>query len=282
MSSSIEIISQSHKITSDFLKLHSILHNEKNTFHNKLIAFGYGNCINNGVNRFSIDGFITILHQFCLTYPELYIIVVGSGSALSEACYLIKYPENAYRFIFVDPNPMSFGAEGQQYTKPFLEPNYSTVRKLIKQKKQLIDNCIVLLNWCDPDNSTYDKESIDLLQPKAFLTLTESNIRNFKEPTNGSAGSAIMFQFLQEQKILDLNDADYRLVHDFVLLLNVAPPAGPFEYHFQWWESINIQTILSDDLIKYINSFFRKITKKEIIELNNYFTKLLIYKPWIK
>ena len=54
------------------------------------------------------------------------------------------------------------------------EAEYDTVESFIQSKPQLIGDCILLLNWANPNHSTFDYEAIGLLKPLFVLSIIET------------------------------------------------------------------------------------------------------------
>ncbi len=54
-----------------------------------------------------------------------------------------------------------------------MQPDYKDVTELIKDKPDIIGNCILFLNWCNPNDSTYDYDAIIALKPLGILAIYE-------------------------------------------------------------------------------------------------------------
>ena len=65
-----------------------------------------------------------------------------------------------------------------------------SIDNLIKNNKSIIGNCILFLNWCEPNQSNYDYEAIIKLKPKAVLSIYEVFDNSY-----GSAGSKAFYEW---------------------------------------------------------------------------------------
>jgi hypothetical protein len=127
-----------------------------------------------------------IVEQFknILTKIDHQIISVGSGNGVQEHYLSVVLKRS---IICVDPDPESF--EPYPDTGFFQIPDYDDVKLLIKFKPELINNCILFLNWPAPNNSFYDIEAIELLKPKGILLIYESL---------GGAGGSKLQKWIQQ------------------------------------------------------------------------------------
>jgi hypothetical protein len=123
---------------------------------------------NTAIKSFGEDTIINIISSFYNTY-KLPIVSVGSGLGLIE--YITHTINPDINFICVDPDPMNFPSDANKYiSKPFIQPQYNYVDDL---PPELINNCILFLNWCCPNESMYDYDAIIKLKPKAVLSIIE-------------------------------------------------------------------------------------------------------------
>ncbi|MEK7801215.1 MAG: hypothetical protein AAB276_02060 [Pseudomonadota bacterium] len=113
----------------------------------------------------------------CYDAHKLPIVSVGSG--IGEIEHIVKTKNGNMEIICVDPDPTSFSEDRYVQT----EPSYNYVSSLIKSNPGIVGNCIVLLNWCLPNDSTYDHDAIIELQPAAVVTVYEKFYGG-----NGAAG----------------------------------------------------------------------------------------------
>ena len=126
-----------------------------------------------------LNAFLSILKHVKKDYP---LVSVGSGSANIEK-YLIDKCKIS-EIICVDPKPKSF-SRGET----LIEPSYGYVEELIKEKPEIVGNCILILIWADYGYSTYDYEAIHLLNPVAIFTIVE---------LTGSAGGTLFLKWLMD------------------------------------------------------------------------------------
>lgn len=132
-----------------------------------------------------------------------HIVSVGCGSGYVEAFLTANVDDDISRsrLVLVDPQPMSFNKI------PVLPVHYSTVNELLVARPEVFRDCLLLLIWSDPDDSTYDYDAVMALEPKSILVLHE---RPGQEP-NGSAAGRKMHGILREPAAYD-----YRLVCETV------------------------------------------------------------------
>ena len=103
------------------------------------------------------------------SYPNLPIIVVGSGNGTVE--YNLRHKYGVQNMILIDPAPESF--DSYPNNNEYLVPDYSTVEECLTKQPELKHNCIIFLPWSTPNDSTYDIDAINLLQPKGIVILFE-------------------------------------------------------------------------------------------------------------
>jgi hypothetical protein len=121
-------------------------------------------------------------------------VSIGSGTGEVEYNLAKELDGTETKIICVDPAPESrrrFPKNGN-----FVAPEYDTAESLTKERKDLINECGMLLVWPEPagkkdgDDSnylTYDVDAIRLLNPKVVLLIYE---------TFGGSGSEVMHAWL--------------------------------------------------------------------------------------
>lgn len=137
-------------------------------------------------------GGVYVLFRVCALAISLSlpIVSVGIGNGGLE-CFLLSLSP-ALILYGVDPSPNKGFAEmpAEVYRRLGLKPIAATVAKLLGQKPELVGNCLLLLNWCEPmipESGPYDLEAIKLLKPRVFVTVIERI---------GAAGSFAFLAFL--------------------------------------------------------------------------------------
>jgi hypothetical protein len=123
-------------------------------------------CLSRGVTSLGADLVIKTLQNLHQAY-EVPIVSVGCGLAA------IEYLSKLMCWRLVDPDPLSWQIFKEKPDHPFLPVNYSSVDELIAKEPSLIHNCILFLNWCEPNESEYDYEAVIKLKPLAILTIIE-------------------------------------------------------------------------------------------------------------
>lgn len=98
---------------------------------------------------------------------SLPLIDLGSGNGFITS-YLIN---NKLNVIPVDPIILS--NYFPSIDNILFRPLYETVKQMIIDKPNIVGNCNLLLNWCNPSNNSYDYEAIKLLDPKNIIVITE-------------------------------------------------------------------------------------------------------------
>ena len=150
---------------------------------------------NLGIRCLGTDIVYRYINDFSKHYKKP-IISIGSGGAQIEYDTQQQFNVN---WICVDPEPQSFIGQGCvqiEHNNPsvLIKPAFKTVQDLVKENPEYIDNCIIFLNWCNPNKSEYDYEAIQLLKPIAILTIYERFLGG-----NGAACGEKFHQWLFEQ-----------------------------------------------------------------------------------
>ena len=172
--------------------------------------------LNLGVRSFGCDFLVERIGQFYNHY-KLPVVSVGSGMGVLEFLVKERYPQT--NIICVDPAPTQWLGCGRK--EPFLAPQYPFVKTLLEKEEELEGNCVLLLNWCCPNDSDYDDQAVKLLQPLAVLTLVE-----FYYGESGCAGGASFFQnyllgksSYEHVQVVSLHEHDQTIDHKDIRLI---------------------------------------------------------------
>jgi hypothetical protein len=144
----------------------------------------------NAVNFFGIPMFLECIEKTLYKFPELKenIISVGSGGGYIEKTICDIFEINV---TCVDPDPTSY----IPCKTIFLAPKYNNVHELINSEPDMVENCIVFLNWPTPSQEIgYDIDSVLKLKPKCIILAVELG------HTRG-AGSIYLHEFLSHNNI---------------------------------------------------------------------------------
>jgi hypothetical protein len=97
------------------------------------------------------------------------IVSIGSGKG-----YLEKFIKDTFQvpIICVDPDPESWN----NHIHIVFPPDFETAQKLLEKHPEMAGKCILLFNWCFPNNEcdSYDIRALTDLDPVAFLSIYES------------------------------------------------------------------------------------------------------------
>jgi hypothetical protein len=180
---------------------------------------------NKGILSFGKDVVIKIINEFYNTYNNLPFISIGSGYGAIELASNIN---NNINWICVDIDPLTFPIK-QYLNKPLTKVDYKTTDELIKYNPSIVNNCIIFLNWCEPNESTYDYEAIIKLKPKAILSIYEVFDNNY-----GAAGGKKFFEWT-------LNNEDYFLKEMYYLspYNDYDDDENVEDIRIGWWEDSN-------------------------------------------
>lgn len=141
---------------------------------------------NLGVSSFGEKEVVNIIKSVYEAYDcKFPIVSVGSGTGDLE--YLFSESTGYPEIMCIDPDPTSFLGK---YI--FIQPKYKYVKDMIKSEPSMVGNCILLLNWCEPNDSLYDYEAVMLCKPVAILTIIE------RYNKSGVAGGNKFREFLDE------------------------------------------------------------------------------------
>jgi hypothetical protein len=197
----------------------------------------YDNFFNIGIKSYGYKNVVDIINSFYNKY-KLQIISIGSGVGAIE--YLAKQNNEHINWICIDinNNPIDFPSNAKNYiNKPFMNINYNSCDELISNNPSIINNCIVFLNWCLPNDYHYDFEAIIKLKPIAILSIYEDY-----DEGNGAAGGEMFYNWTK-------NNNDYHLKEEYSLYADKYHHDDDelMDIRIGWWQSNNLDDI--DDLI---------------------------------
>lgn len=109
------------------------------------------------------------LYKYFEPLKELGLTIVEVGTGNGYIARLLR--DKGYNIIPIDKNPGKFISSVKDCKG--LEPEYSTVDDLLKEKKDLVGNCVLFLNWPLPNDSSYDYDAMISLQPKFIITAVD-------------------------------------------------------------------------------------------------------------
>jgi len=191
---------------------------------------------NIGIKSFGYENVVNIISSFYNTY-NLPIVSMGSGTGVIE--YLAKKKNNDINWICVDNDPtMNFPPDANQYiNQPLMNIDYNSCDQLIEATPSIVNNCILFLNWCEPNESTYDYEAIIKLKPIAVLSIYE-----IFGGQNGAAGGEMFYNWTND-------NSDYHLKKDYYLYADEfhADDDELMNIRIGWWQSLKLNDI--DDSI---------------------------------
>jgi hypothetical protein len=207
---------------------------------------------NKAVQSFGVNLTLTALHTFCSAYPRMQPISVGSGNGILEFCYAKKYTESKETILCVDPAPLSFNSDGIDI--PFQAPKYGSVESLLSANPQLRRNCVLVLNWPNPNESTYDFDAVQALEPCGFFTTLEH------WGDSGGAGGSSFHRFLRD---CEHNPAHqpYRLAHR--IRLNKSEQ----DICIEWWHRSDLPALPPHSLPLFVDSMLEN--KDEFMKFFN-------------
>jgi hypothetical protein len=196
----------------------------------------YYNLFNLGIKSFGFENVVDIISSFYNKY-KLPVVSIGSGTGVIE--YLAKKKNEEINWICIDNDTnMNFPTCAKQYiNEPLMNINYLSIDKLIETNPSIVDNCVLFLNWCLPNASTYDFEAIIKLKPIAVLSIYEKF-----DGSSGAAGGEMFYHWTQHNN-------DYHLKEEYSLYADKYHRDDDeiMDIRISWWQSISLNDI--DDLI---------------------------------
>lgn len=199
---------------------------------------------NLGIKSYGYKNIVDIISSFHNTYNtyNLPIISMGSGTGVIE--YLAKKKNNDINWICIDNDiTMNFPLGANQYiNQPLMNIDYNSCDELIINKPDIINNCILFLNWCLPNDSTYDFDAIIKLKPIAVLSIYE-----LFDGSNGAAGGELFYNWTE-------NNTDYHLKEEYNLYTDNDDDDDEYEFmdiRISWWHLNSLNAF--DDVV--IRSF---------------------------
>lgn len=162
-----------------------------------IVSVGSGEC-----------GLETYLESHCLVDRECCWVCSQIGKHKCSRCKIRRYCstecqrsdwprhkseciKDGAKIICVDPNPGSYPNDNRLFLKT-RDPNYPLVDDLIRERKSLVRNCNLILNWPSPNNqgNSYDIKAIKALTPKVIFLMFESS---------GSSGSPDLIAWIANE-----------------------------------------------------------------------------------
>lgn len=151
---------------------------------------------------FGVENVSRELNRFCLSYPNLPLVSIGSGFGRLERVTSEELPER--EFILIDPAPDSFvplltmgtKEEANERKRQFgLPPDYPLLDDLfVKRPRLFVGNAtLLLLSWCNYGNDPYDLGAVLKLRPRAIFLITHreesANSKQFHDYFRDGNGS---------------------------------------------------------------------------------------------
>ncbi len=197
----------------------------------------FDNFLNMGIKSYGYKIVVDIINSFYNKY-KLPIVSMGSGVGAIE--YLAKQNNKNIDWICIDidNNPINFPSNSKDYiNKPFMNIDYNSCDELISSNSSIVNNCIIFLNWCLPNNSSYDFEAIIKLKPIAVLSIYEEY-----DGGNGSAGGKMFYNWTK-------NNNDYHLKEEYSLYADNYHHDDDelMDIRISWWQLNTLNDF--DDLI---------------------------------
>jgi hypothetical protein len=190
---------------------------------------------NKGIKCYGYEKIITIINYIYNNY-KLPIISVGSGTCiieyLSNKKYNEKYNKNMnWICIDSDNNPLNFPPQASYYlSRPLMNIDYNSSDELIQNNPSIVGNCILFLNWCLPNESTYDYDAIIKLKPLAVLSIYEVFNDDY-----GSAGGKKFYDWTINNDNYNLKEMYKLYYEDDELEYNEK-----IDIRIGWWQNNNI------------------------------------------
>jgi hypothetical protein len=223
-------------------------------------AFDFTTLLNKGIKAFGHNNVLMHLQSFYNHYNDYHyndshyndshyndshnipIISMGSGTGVIEhmatTSYYSKYNKLMnWICIDIDNNPLDFPSQARTHMNaPLMKIDYNSVDQLIDDKKEIVGKCILFLNWCLPNDSTYDFDAIIKLKPLAVFSIYEVYNDSF-----GAAGGEKFFDWT-------VNNQDYTLKETYTLCSQYHDDNHHDDYdddelldiRITWWQNNNI------------------------------------------
>ena len=156
-------------------------------------------CFNKGIHSLGEEVVLAYISGVDVTYGGIPMVSVGSGMAAIESVI------PSVNWVLVDPDPTSFPHECKENgMEPFMKPHFPYVKDLVASRPDIVGNCCLFLNWCDPNYSDYDSEAVELLKPKGIISIVEKFMKS-----NGAAGGLGFHRILDNA---ERRDGDYTVM----------------------------------------------------------------------
>jgi len=123
---------------------------------------------------------------------QLPIVAVGIGTGgvegkIRELLHTkLNVNNTSPKWYGVDPAPTSFDPNYPS-DGVFLDVDAPTVPVLLQKHPELVQNCVLLLIWCDFDKD-YDMEAVELLRPCNVVSITEAGCAGHPKKTMSAHG----------------------------------------------------------------------------------------------
>lgn len=148
-----------------------------------------------------------------------FFVSVGSGNGMYEYEMTKNDEDMRKKLILVDPNPESFMPYPS--SNKYIKPHFPLVKDLIKQKPEVVGDCVLILIWPFYQGS-YDFESILILEPRSIIILYERP----DDWPSGAAGSFLLSSFILKPEIINYKkicSTNYKFKHAVVPLGEIYP-----------------------------------------------------------
>ena len=191
---------------------------------------------NLGIKSFGYKNVIDIINSFYNNY-KLPFVSIGSGIGAIE--FLAKKQHEDIEWICIDnqENPIDFPPSAKNnIDKPLMNIDYLSIDELINKNNSIVNNCIIFLNWCLPNDSCYDFEAIIKLKPIAVLSIYEDF-----DGISGAAGGEMFYNWIQNNNDYHLKEKNYLYADKYH-----ADDDEIMDVRISWWQLNNVD---ADDLI---------------------------------
>ncbi len=196
---------------------------------------------NLGIKSFGYKNVINIISSF-YNYYKLPFVSIGSGIGAIE--YFTKKQNDNIEWICIDnnDNPNDFPPSAKNYiNKPLMKIDYKLCQDLINNNPSIINNCIIFLNWCLPNDSTYDYEAIIKLKPLAILSIYEE----CDDMMSGAAGGEMFYNWIYNNTDYYVKEKNYLYADKFH-----SDDDELMDINIKWWESNLFDENKDDYIIK--------------------------------